>query len=271
VAASPQASTPRANYAHSLLRFGEAASAIELSDEALACDPADQSALGILTLALRAADDPREQWLADYERFAKLIEIPPPRGYNDMKAFNADLNRTLDALHDTDVEPVDQTLRKGTQTLGTLFGRRIEIVDRLRERFDEAIRDYVASLPDDATHPFLRRKSPQFRYRGSWSSRLKDSGFHASHIHPKGWISSAYYVALPSEVADREGKQGWLTLGDPPFDLRWNNPVRRYVQPCEGCLMLFPSYFYHGTVPFHSRTNRTTIAFEAVPVTQPRA
>ncbi len=269
VAAAPNASTPRANYGHSLLRFGDAPAAIGMLESALDCDPFDQSALGILTLALRAASDPREQWLADYERLAKVIEVPPPRGYADMKAFNLDLNRTLDVLHDTDVEPIDQTLHKGTQTLGSLFGRRIEIVDRLRERLDEAIHGYISALPDDDTHPFLRRKAQNFRYRGSWSSRLKDSGFHAPHIHPQGWISSVYYIALPSQIADVERKQGWFTLGEPPFDLRWSDPVRRYIQPREGCLVLFPSYFYHGTVPFRSTTNRTTIAFDAVPVTQP--
>jgi len=261
------ASTPRANYGHSLLRFGDAEGAIKMLDSAVECDPTDQSALGILTLALRAANDPREHWLADYERFARPIELPVPRGYKDMKSFNTELNRTLDALHDTDVEPIDQTLRKGTQTLGYLFGRRIEIVDRMRERLDEVIRDYVASLPDDDKHPFLRRKATAFRYRTSWSSRLKNSGFHTTHVHPKGWISSAYYIALPSEVGDTRAKQGWFTLGEPPFDLRWNEPVRRYIQPHEGSLVLFPSYLYHGTVPFNSTTNRTTIAFDVVPQT----
>jgi tetratricopeptide (TPR) repeat protein len=270
IAASPAASTPRANYGHTLLRVGDAEAAIKMLDAAVECDPTDQSALGILTLALRAANDPREHWLADYERLAVPCEVPVPRGYSDMRAFNTDLNRTLDALHDTDVEPIDQTLRKGTQTLGSLFGRRIEVVDRLRERLDEVIRSYIAALPDDDKHPFLRRKAQLFRYRTSWSSRLKDSGFHTTHVHPKGWISSAYYIALPPEVDDSQRKQGWFTLGDPPFDLRWNDPVRRYIQPREGSLVLFPSYFYHGTVPFHSRTNRTTIAFDVVPVT-PRA
>jgi tetratricopeptide (TPR) repeat protein len=266
VAKNALASTPRANYGHSLLRFGEYREAITVLDGAVDCDPTDQSALGILTLALRAANDPREQYLADYERFAKPVEVPVPRGYKDMASFNVELNRALDALHRTEVEPIDQTLRKGTQTLGSLFGRRLEIVDRLRERFDEVIRDYIAALPDDDLHPFLRRKASAFRYRTSWSSRLKDSGFHTTHIHPKGWISSAYYIELPGEVGDHKRKEGWFTLGEPPFDLRWNEPIRRHIQPKEGTLVLFPSYFYHGTVPFHSHTNRTTIAFDVVPL-----
>jgi uncharacterized protein (TIGR02466 family) len=266
VAKNALASTPRANYGHSLLRFGEYREAIKVLDGAVDCDPTDQSALGILTLALRAANDPREQYLADYERLAKPVEVPVPRGYKDMQSFNAELNRALDALHRTEVEPIDQTLRKGTQTMGSLFGRRIEIVDRLRERIDEVIRDYIAGLPDDNLHPFLRRKANAFRYRTSWSSRLKDSGFHTTHIHPKGWISSAYYIELPEGVSDQKRKEGWFTLGEPPFDLRWNEPIRRYIQPKEGTLVLFPSYLYHGTVPFHAHTNRTTIAFDVVPM-----
>jgi hypothetical protein len=30
--------------------------------------------------------------------------------------------------------------------------------------------------------------------------------------------------------------------------------------------VLFPSYIWHGTVPLHADTARTTIAFDAVPV-----
>ena len=43
------------------------------------------------------------------------------------------------------------------------------------------------------------------------------------------------------------------------------DPVRRAVQPWVGRLVLFPSYTWHGTVPFHAPQNRTTIAFDAIP------
>jgi hypothetical protein len=41
--------------------------------------------------------------------------------------------------------------------------------------------------------------------------------------------------------------------------------VRRAVQPKIGRLVLFPSYFWHGTVAFRAPQSRTTIAFDAVP------
>jgi hypothetical protein len=37
------------------------------------------------------------------------------------------------------------------------------------------------------------------------------------------------------------------------------------VQPRVGTLVLFPSYMWHGTVPFRSTQARTTIAFDVVP------
>jgi len=41
--------------------------------------------------------------------------------------------------------------------------------------------------------------------------------------------------------------------------------VRRVVQPRVGRLVLFPSYMWHGTIPFHAPQHRTTIAFDAIP------
>ena len=67
-------------------------------------------------------------------------------------------------------------------------------------------------------------------------------------------------------MSDVDRKEGWFTLGDPPFDVPWNDKVRRYIQPREGMLVLFPSYFYHATVPFEGSHARTTIAFDVAPI-----
>jgi hypothetical protein len=41
--------------------------------------------------------------------------------------------------------------------------------------------------------------------------------------------------------------------------------VQRTIQPRAGQLILFPSYMLHGTVPFRSAQNRTTVAFDVAP------
>jgi hypothetical protein len=63
-------------------------------------------------------------------------------------------------------------------------------------------------------------------------------------------------------VAER---QGWIKFGEPAFKVTLKDPIRRAIQPRPGRLVLFPSYMWHGTVPFRDAQARTTIAFDVVP------
>jgi uncharacterized protein (TIGR02466 family) len=100
--------------------------------------------------------------------------------------------------------------------------------------------------------------------------RLRDEGFHVNHIHPQGWVSSAYYVSLPENVreagAEAGETAGFITFGEPPRELHLNFEPWRTIQPKEGRLCLFPSYMWHGTVPFHGDEPRMTVAFDARPI-----
>ncbi len=251
------------NFADTLIRAGDAGKAIAAAEEAMALEPENQGGLALWGLALRAGGDSRDEDLNDYENFIQMFELPPPEGYADMESFNRDLNAYLDRLHLDKREHVDQTLRGGTQSPNDLFGKGHDLPERLRVRVDEAVASYIARLKDSDSHPLLRRRRREFGYAASWSSRLHDCGFHTNHIHQKGWISSAYYVALPEAVAD--GRQGWIKFGEPNFEAGLKDPIRRVVQPQPGRLVLFPSYMWHGTIPFKSQQARTTIAFDVVP------
>jgi hypothetical protein len=106
------------------------------------------------------------------------------------------------------------------------------------------------------------------RFAGSWSVRLRSGGFHISHIHHSGWISSALYIALPDEVAalpDDTAGPGALTFGVPDETLGLELTPRRIEPPRVGRLVIFPSYFWHGTLPFESEQPRMTVAFDALP------
>jgi hypothetical protein len=92
---------------------------------------------------------------------------------------------------------------------------------------------------------------------------LCSNGFHVNHTHPLGWISSAYYVSLPGGMG-ADTQEGWIKFGEP----RWPVPgcgIARVVQPLEGRLVLFPSYMWHGTLPFASG-ERLTAPFDVVAV-----
>jgi tetratricopeptide (TPR) repeat protein len=237
---------------HSLLALKDpkAAEAHALAATQLA--PTDQSGWAHLTLIWRLLEDEREHWLADYDRFVMPVDIELP----------ADLPDRLEAMHTLQRHPAEQSLRGGTQTRGNLFDRRVPEIQALATQVQRAINAQVAALPDDPSHPFLSRKSNTIDYSASWSVRLASEGFHINHIHPKGWISSALYIDLPPKMGKRSGA---LTFGVPDAAYGLKLPPRRVEVPKVGRLVLFPSYFWHGTLPFSNEKHRLTVAFDAVP------
>ncbi len=253
------------NYAETLLRAGVPENARRAAERSLEIEPDNQIAIAIWGLALRRLSDTREEQLNDYERLVRVYEIAPPAGYRDIQSFNTDLDAWLNRLHRDRRECVDQTLRRGTQTLGNIFGAGHQPVELLRAQIDTAVSDYVSRMKQESDHPLFRRRHAEFTYAASWSSRLRDCGFHTNHVHPKGWISSAYYVALPDAVEHEGTNEGWIKFGEPNLDCGLKDPVRQTVKPASGLLVLFPSYMWHGTLPFQSLQNRTTIAFDVVP------
>ena len=250
-----------------LLRREQPARAKTLLLEALAMRPADQAALSLLCLCHRAlGEQRREAWLAGYDDLVACYDLSPPDGYDSMRDYNRDLAAYLEPLHGDKREHFTQTLRGGTRLHDEVFDNGHSLVERLRARIDEAVAHYIANLRADAGHPFLSRRAEGFLYVSSWSSRLLDRGFHLNHVHAQGWISSAYYVSVPGACGDPPSRQGWLKFGQPTEDFGAAFPPRRYVQPVPGRLVLFPSYLWHGTVPFESEQPRITIAFDAAPL-----
>lgn len=259
----PQHAQAWRNFAETLLRAGDARKALDVIERALAIEPQDQNAIALWGLALRVLSDPREERLNDCESLVRVYEVSPPKGYSSIEDFNIDLNAYLDRLHRDRRECIDQTLRRGSQTLDNLFGVGHAPVELLRAEIDKAVADYISGMGPGEDHALFRRRRNNFGYAASWSSRLHDCGFHTNHVHPKGWISSAYYVALPDAIG--RGNEGWIKFGEPNFACGLEEPVRRSVRPASGRLVLFPSYMWHGTLPFHSAQARTSVAFDVVP------
>ncbi|HET7083414.1 MAG TPA: putative 2OG-Fe(II) oxygenase [Rhizomicrobium sp.] len=245
---------------------GDPPRALAYCERGLAQARYDQKLLASMSTALRMMQDERDEALSGYDSLIRVFDLPPPEGFSSIETFNAELGDVLARLHTETHAPLHQSLRGGSQTPDHLFGAGHDLVERLQQRIAQAVSRYIAELKEDESHPFLSRRRPAFQYAGSWSSRLSDCGFHVNHIHPEGWISSCYYVSLPDEAKDQETKQGWIKFGEPSLDLGTAVPVRRYVPPVPGRLILFPSYVWHGTTAFHSGMARTTIAFDALPL-----
>lgn len=264
--AHPDSHSARLNLAHVLLAEGDAKAAEGHALAASELNRDDQSAWALLSVIWRLLEDPRERWLADYERFVMPVDLEAPEGWTNMTGFLADLRPALEALHTTQLRPAEQTLRGGTQTRGILFDRRNPVIRGLASSIRSAVTAALGGLTFDMDHPFLRRMSDDIAFAGSWSVRLASEGFHVNHIHASGWLSSACYIALPPEVADGRDTSGALQFGSPDSAFGLDLAPRRIIAPAEGRLVIFPSYLWHGTLPFESETHRLTVAFDAVPM-----
>jgi hypothetical protein len=204
-----------------------------------------------------------DEW-CDLERLVRVYEIAPPPGYASIADLHAALRPALEASHRQRRHPLDQSLRNGTQTSRGLLVDPDPVIRALLDAMAEPISAYQAQMPRDTTHPLYSRSTSRAHMVGCWSIRLKRGGFHVNHIHPQGWISSAYYVSVPAEVEDTTMRSGWIKFGEPRFPMP-NGEAGRFVQPRPGRLVLFPSYLWHGTTPIHGDEPRLTIAFDAVP------
>lgn len=253
-AATPEIDTTRARLA---LCAGEIDLAIRLLEKTIVAEPDSIHAWSMLELAWRLTGNARSTWLSGQPELIAVCDVGLSR---DELAAAAELLR---GLHRTRAHPIGQSLRGGTQTRGRLFLRREPELRRLSGALTAAVQAHVAALPPaDPAHPLLRHRNQPMHIAGSWSVRLSDAGFHVSHIHPQGLLSSACYVALPASTADRAG---WLELGRPPSQLGLALEPLMTIEPLPGRLALFPSYLYHGTRPV-SLGERLTVAFDVVAV-----
>lgn len=236
-------------------RFAEAAAAGEEASKT----HAGPFVWPLLALAWRKSDEGKWRWLERYDDTVGAFDLPLDLGELE------ELASLLRRLHRSSGHPYDQSARGGTQTLGHLLNRSDAPLRRLRQHLSDAVATFIAALPPmDPSHPFLSRGRDGFKFAGSWSIRLRGEGYHVSHVHPQGWISSAFYIALPEVREDDPAREGWLKLGESPPELGLDLPPVRTIMPRPARLVLFPSIMWHGTVPFRDG-ERLSVAFDVVP------
>jgi Flp pilus assembly protein TadD len=227
--------------------------------------PHEQRWIAYEATAARLLQDPLYRSLYDYEHLVRVYEIEPPPGWNSVADLNAALVDALRVRHRFAAHPLDQSLRNGSQTARSLLTEPDPAIQGLIAAFAAPIERYRAAIGNATDHPMsARNQRGAMSLLGCWSVELRRNGFHVNHIHPQGWLSSAYYVSVPEEVADEDAKSGWLKFGEP----RWPIPgiqAEHFVQPRAGRLVLFPSYMWHGTNAIVGDEPRLTVAFDAVP------
>ena len=259
----PDAAAAHHDLAELLLRRGDATAAFAACDDCLAVDPGNSRALAVKAAALdergaRAA----VRVLVDLDHLIKTTRFDAADGFADMAAFNAALADHVCNHPTRNFEPPNKATRLGTQTRELLIEPKGPVA-ALEGMIIGAVEDYLDILPAMADHP-VAAAAPRDWWLTAWATILDSGGYQTPHIHPAAWLSGVYYVQVPSAVtADDPACAGWIEFGrpDPGYDLAVEPDVR-LIRPEAGRIVLFPSYFYHRTLPFEASDCRISIAFD---------
>lgn len=245
-----------------LLAVGEAGEAELIISRLRLKFPNDQFLIALLATAWRILGREQYHLLYDYDRFLMSAELSRPAGWARLDDYLQDLESTLDRRHQFHCHPFGLSLRNGAQLPS------IDQIDEPATRaLPEALREPIAGILDRigrGDDPLTSRNLGGARLFSIWSVRLRRAGHHVSHVHPQGWISSACHLRFPTSSGSAD-KQGWMKFGDPGVPTAPALTAERFVEPKRARIVFFPSYLWHGTIPFDDESSRLTFAFDLVP------
>lgn len=256
---------------YSYLANGQAEDALRAAEQGLKINKYHQELIANKTTALRILSqtthnpDYKEQYnsLYNYDQLVAKIPLQAPPGWSSRQAFFADLATELKKLHPYINHPFGQSVRHGSQ-LSNILSLNTPIINAFRTVLQQAINQHVQNIPA-GDHPLLERKTDAWKIDGIWSVWLQPGGYHEDHVHPNGWLSTACYIELPDVVENEESKAGWLRLGQPALTTKPAISAEQWIKPEVGHLVIFPSYMWHGTIPFSGDQARLSIALDIVP------
>ncbi len=240
--------------------------ALEACAVCLDIDPHCQHALAYSAMALQALDRHDEaRDLYDYDRLINRAEIEAPPRYGGLDQFNDGLGEAVRDHPSLVWEPYNRVTRGGAVT-GDLLLRPTPVIKAFERALRRAIDAYRESLVEERGHPFFGRVPTKYRLT-LIASILRAGGHHPPHLHESAWLSGVYYVSVPKVVdSDDSARAGWLEFGRPDYPLAADfEPALTARQPRAGLALFFPSYFFHGTIPFEGNEERIGIAFDAYP------
>ena len=251
---------------HALFERGDHLRAVDALDAFLRHRPGHSCALALKAIALDELGR-REQAreLVDFDRLIQPRRLAPPDDGTSLAELNGSLAEWIRKHPTLHQAPAAFSVHRGLTT-GELLEEPKGPIRLFERMIRAAVDDYRNSLPAGSEHPFVRNKPARWHLT-MWAIIIEAEGFQVPHIHPSGWLSGVYYVRLPEVVHAPDGNQaGWIEFGEPYSDIAHSvQPELKAFRPEEGLLLMFPSYFYHRTLPFVSDQQRISISFDVVP------
>ncbi|MDF3064781.1 MAG: tetratricopeptide repeat family protein [Polyangiaceae bacterium] len=269
-AAALEPSWPKAlqSLATAAMELGRWTVARQSCERWLAQAPGNVEALGLWSIAL---DELGERATADELLDTSLMtqrELREAPGGGSLREFNAALGRA--AHEDPSLRvPEANDARYHCPTLfisGEVRDAPGDVGARLQSWVSAQVEEYVRALREQvSSHPFTRAAPERWELK-SWFAVLAREGQLEPHVHYDSYVSAVYYVHVPRSMQGGAHAGSFELSGGPSrFPCR-HRRAPFTVKPREGLLLLFPSYFYHRTLPFHAAQPRISVAFDAVPL-----
>ncbi|MFT7359644.1 putative 2OG-Fe(II) oxygenase [Parasphingorhabdus sp.] len=199
----------------------------------------------------------KAQKISEYGKLLQQSQQSEHFNPDEMARFNQELSDCLNGHPALLFEP---------SNTATAQGRQAAIHNLLPPRLIDPI---ITMLQTEAERFFERNRQHEFmNFRPeklnitSWAVVLEKGGYQHPHIHPGGWLSGVYYVEVGREY-DEDGNGGAIEFLKPPESLIGDvNPETIVIKPQNGLMLLFPSHFYHHTIPHTGEKERISISFD---------
>jgi len=251
------------NLIEALLAAGRAEQALAVCDNRLAEVPGDADMLaykGLVLIDMGRIDDSTALLPPDL-----IMGYRPicPEGFASMAEFNKAMVDHILSHPSLEPSPPNHATVSGRHT-GSLVCEPWGPIRHFTEMIKQGARSY-RKRNASSNHPFFARWSEEFSLT-VWAVEMNAGGHQMPHIHPSGFLSGVYYPQLPDQVQDNASTEGFIEFFSAPdqFNLRHKEPIELFP-PQEGVMYLFPSAYFHRTIPFTGDGTRISVAFDLVP------
>ncbi|MCH8215079.1 MAG: tetratricopeptide repeat protein [Proteobacteria bacterium] len=243
--------------------------------------------------------------LVDFDRFIRATRPAAPAGFRGMADFNAALAGHVRRHPTLVYAPTSRATRSGKHTaelLGRPKGPAAALEGMIRSAVEDYMESLPAqsSHPFIATRPKrwgLTAWAVVLGTQGYQTAHIHPDGWLSGVYYvkipaaigtpggPPGGVPPTTYAggapATPggppggvppttyaggAPATPGQGQAGWIEFGRPRAHYHCTRePEVEAFRPEEGLMMVFPSYFYHRTIPFEAAEQRISIAFDVLP------
>ncbi|WP_019499080.1 tetratricopeptide repeat protein [Pseudanabaena sp. PCC 6802] len=264
----------RAQFGIALRAMGDLTGAIAQFEQVLHTNPQHIKANAHLGLTLQLQENCTTQFspqtIFNYEQSVKRYQLEIPQGFKDLQEFNAQLRDYIYQHPTLLADRAGKPINKGKQTY-EIFTDSTAVMQALSQSINVCLQDYFSQCAA-TNHPFFQAIPTKWNLSG-WAVVLSPQGFQTAHIHPESFCSGVYYIQVPDSISHSDTHEGYLSFSNLFPNEPENQRLQKYtIAPQEGLLVLFPSYFWHSTIPFSGdslqdalRRDRICISFNVIP------